>query len=386
LIQIKKRIAGILENYDRQGIHRSGTETDANNAGWLAEEIRSLGIDPILTEFALNRIDPIQVGIQVGERSCDGVPFFDCAYTDAIGITGQLGPVGSSAAIAVGEIPPNWRSPDAKPFLESRRKDQHRAMIAVCGGPKFGMPPGIALLNAEHFTAPFGPPVVQVPSTAGSWLLAAAASGTKGRLIAETERTLVTVSNVEALVKGDSAGLAPVVVVTPRSGWFRCTTERGGGIACWLEMMRALRNQNPRREVWFIATTGHELGHLGLKHFISEHGELLKNAHTWIHLGANFATRRASTHFQASDTEMEKLGLEALKEFGIKPDTRRPVGARPFGEAGNIFDSGGRYISLLRESGLFHHPEDRWPDAVDLDKTVRLISAFTKLVVRLANQ
>ena len=41
-------------------------------------------------------------------------------------------------------------------------------------------------------------------------------------------------------------------------------SERGGGLACWLEIMRAVRNGKPARDVLFVASSGHELGHLGL--------------------------------------------------------------------------------------------------------------------------
>lgn len=383
--QIKERIAGIFKNYDHQGIHRTGTETDTESAHWLAGEIQLMGLTPNLTRFTMDRIDSVQAKIQVGDQICDGFPLFDCSYTDERGITGHLGPVGSAAPIAVGELPPNWRLPEAQSFMEARSGSTHRAMVAVCGGPRFGLPPGIALLNADHFTEPFGPPVIQIPSTAGPWLLGASASGMEGRLTAETKRTPVEVLNVEARIGGTHEGLAPVFVMTPRSGWFHCASERGGGIACWLEMMRAIHRERPRRDVWFIATTGHELGHLGLRHFIDGHRDLVGDAQAWIHLGANFAAAvRGSVRFQASDTEMETLGLETMKDAGIAPDDCRPVGSRPHGEARDIFDGGGRYVSLLGDNGLFHHPEDRWPDSVDLDKAVRLTDAFTKLMIRLA--
>jgi hypothetical protein len=276
--------------------------------------------------------------------------------------------------------------PEAKFFMEARKKGTHSAMVAVTGGPRFGLPPGIALLNADHFQEPFGPPVIQVPSTAGTWLQSASESGIYGLLTAQINRTAAEVINVEARVSGKDAGLSPIVVITPRSGWFHCASERGGGIACWLEMMRAIHEGKPHRDVWFIATTGHELGHLGLEHFIDEHRELVGNAQAWIHLGANFtAAVRGSVHFQASDKEMETLGLQAMKNAGIAPDNCRPIGSRPLGEARNIFDGGGRYISLLGDNGLFHHPEDRWPDSVDLDKAVRLTKAFATLAVTLGS-
>jgi hypothetical protein len=381
-----QRIASVFEQYDCQGVHRTGTDTDTASAYWLAETVRSAGPEPVVVPFSHRRIDPVQGCVEVGERRCDGLPLFDCAYTDAEGVTGQLGPLGSTAPLAVGELPPQPRLPEAQAFMDARRNGDHRAMVAVCGGPRFGMPPGLTLMNADHFQAPFGPPVLQVSSTTGAWLLEAADMGVEARVIAATRHTPVTAFNVEVHIEGTDAGLAPLVVMTPRSGWWQCASERGGGLACWLDMMRAIYAQRPRRTVWFVATTGHELGHLGLERFLHEHGELVQEARAWIHLGANFAAAvRPSVRFQASDAELETLGLDAMQRAGITPDDRTPVASRPAGEARNIFDGGGRYVSLVGMNGLFHHPDDRWPDAVDLHKTVRLIQAFTELGLRLAS-
>ena len=41
-------------------------------------------------------------------------------------------------------------------------------------------------------------------------------------------------------------------------------------------------------------------------------------------------------------------------------------------------------ISLVGSNGLLHHPDDRWPDAVNLDKTLRFIEAFTAIGLALA--
>lgn len=41
-------------------------------------------------------------------------------------------------------------------------------------------------------------------------------------------------------------------------------------------------------------------------------------------------------------------------------------------------------ISLLGNNRLFHHPEDRWPEAVDLDRTLALNQAMLEVVDHLA--
>ncbi len=73
-----------------------------------------------------------------------------------------------------------------------------------------------------------------------------------------------------------------------------------------------------------------------------------------------------------------------MQREGVEPDVETPVGTRARGEARNIFDGKGRFISLLGGNGLFHHPEDRWPDAVDPEKLEKLARAFCALAVNLA--
>jgi hypothetical protein len=64
--------------------------------------------------------------------------------------------------------------------------------------------------------------------------------------------------------------------MTPRSGWWSCASGRGGGLVLFLEIMRAVRKAHTARTVIFTANSGHELGHLGLDHFIEEEPNLEK--------------------------------------------------------------------------------------------------------------
>ena len=209
----------------------------------------------------------------------------------------------------------------------------------------------------------------------------------KIKLHAQVERTEVEAFNVEVRMKGKDSTLSPLVVITPRSGWCHCASERGGGIACWLETIRALSGNQPERDVWFVASTGHELGHLGLDYFLENHRALIEDAYAWIHLGSSFAAaNRSSIRLQTSDAELKQLVFQAIEDLNIPSVAFTPIGSRPGGEARNIFDGNGRYISLLGGGNrLFHHSDDRWPDAVDLEKVVGLVGAFTKLAGRLAH-
>src|SRR5207248_11419631 len=70
-------------------------------------------------------------------------------------------------------------------------------------------------------------------------------------IFAHVKRMPASADNVTAAIAGRTdASLPPLVVMTPRSGWYRCASERGGGIAVWLEMMRALQRSPLKRPVW----------------------------------------------------------------------------------------------------------------------------------------
>ncbi len=89
---------------------------------------------------------------------------------------------------------------------------------------------------------------------------------------------------------------------------------------------------------------------------------------------------------QASDIEIQELALKCMSEEGVTPDLSMPIGELPpRSEAQNIHDGCGRYFSLIGTNNLFHHPEDRWPKAVDINKTVRIIRSLISLAVELAN-
>lgn len=384
---MKDRIAQIIKEYSAQGIHRSGTEGDLANAAWLSELIKSFGLEPELDEFDFRRVRPLENTVAIGGKIVDAVPLYDCTFTDgpgtdSYGISGRIGEIGSDVDIGVVTAFPNASSPGGQALMKARREGRHKAIIVIADER---MPAGITITNAEDFTSPFGPPVVQVSNAEAELIENAVASGLEGTVVAHCDYVDAEGINVGTTIRGANRDLAPLVIMTPRSGWWACASERGGGIAAWLEMMRAISVGGADRDVIFTANTGHELGHIGLGHYLDARKALVKDAYMWIHLGANFATAVSpGIAVQTSDEEARGLTLDVLSKSNLKPDAETKPGQRPLGEARNIFDGNGRYISLLGRNGLFHHPADIWPDAVDLEKTTRWVGAFTEIAVNLS--
>ncbi len=376
----RERIADILRTYHFQGTHRTATEVDNESGQWLAGEASKAGAEVTPRGFTLDRVDLRRAAVEAGGTRREALPFFDGGFTPAEGVGGRLGLPGSGAPLALVTLDRAAIGSEGAAIASLRRDASLRAIIAVTRGDT----PGLCPSNAVAFTQPYGVPVVQVSSTTDEWLADIARTGGTVQAYAHVERTRASADNILATVRGRRADLAPVVVITPRSGWWQCASERGGGIACWLEAVRAVAAVRPERTVRFVASSGHELGHLGLDRFLHDEPTLIKGAWAWVHLGANIGAKDGRMRLQSATEEIAGLALGAIETAGARLDGRVPLGSVPSGEARNIHNGGGRYVSFLGSGPLFHNPLDLWPYAVDLEAVERWSVATTELVLKLA--
>jgi hypothetical protein len=383
-----------METYDAQGIHRSATDVDQQSAVWLANLASGAGAETTLEPFAIHRVDVVAAFIELAGRRLDGLPFFDGSFTDAQGVTGRLAhgsttvdatPGARSSAdkntIGLVILDAAGISAEGRSIEGLRRSGTHRAIVAVTRGAH----PGLSPTNASAFREPYGTPVLQVSSEAEALLRGVAARDEAIRLVAHATRTPAEASNVVARVAGRDPDLPPLVVMTPRSGWWNCAAERGGGLACWLETIRVCAAARPVRTVIALASSGHELGHFGLDQFLARRRDLVKRATAWLHLGANIGAARGVPRLQTSGDDMERLATDAFSRAEAIVTARLPRGARPGGEARNIHDGGGRYVSLLGSGPFFHNAADRWPMASDVAAVARFARAFADLAVVFAS-
>ena len=377
-----------IEAWDANPEHRTGTAGDLATAEWLADTIRAAGAEPTLDLFPFRRRALRECAVEAEGRRAEGVPLFDGGLTDEAGITCPLTRLdGTGRGIAVTTSSPGG----TLTALSAARRDTFRAVV-VGSAPPEGVP-GLTLLNAPQYAQPYGPPVLQVSTQEIEWLDAAADAGSPARLVAHATIEDTEACNVITRIPGRDTSAPPLVIMTPRSSWWTSTAERGGGIAAWLACIRYFANDPGGCDVLFTANTGHELGHVGLEHYMARHPKLAKGARAWIHLGANFAatdchhagTRLAAgVRYQASP-DLFAMGLESLEAFGISPETIVPTDVRPGGEAQNVFDADGSYVSLLGKNPWFHHPDDRWPKTIDLEKTETICRAVLHIARTLAD-
>jgi hypothetical protein len=382
--RVEDRVARVLEAFDAQGNHRTGTDVDNRSAEWLAAEVRRLGVEPSFEPFTLNRVDPQECYLAVAGRRIDSVPMFDAGFTGTEGVHGKLGPLGSDAEIGLaasglrtaGDIA--YRAQDQ---VQEARRSRHKAVVVVTHDVR----PGLFLLNANGFLRPSGPPMLQVSSSEADWLRERAAAYAEATLVARVNRTPAQALNVTAEIAGSDPGLAPLVFMAPRSGWWQCASEQGSRLVCWLEAMRTLAVNRPPRKSMFVAMSGHELGFLGTAPYLNRRPNQIKRAHAWIFFGSDIGAPQQPNLIHASDDRLEQWAIAALVRQGLTVDATTPHDGEARGEAAAIQREGGRFFTIACESRVFHNVGDRWPEAIDVAQLGRYARALADGALQLAH-
>jgi hypothetical protein len=430
---VERRASDTIRAYSAEGHHRTATAVDRASAEALLVRARATGAAVSLQPFQLSRVDPVAALVQIEDRRIEGLPMFDGAFTAAGGLRGAIGPIDGDQPFAWTRVAPNGEAA----LRKLRERSPHTAIVAVTMGGK----PGLCPVNAGWFNEPFGPPVLQISSEHLGAIEAASASHAEIRVVAHATRKGAQAFNLVADVPGTDPALPPVCVMTPRSGWHANASERGGGLVCWLETLRAVvaangpakaghyrntpdrnalnrnaadrnaagrnasnrnaSNRNAsdgnfpvvsgfsrtvglRRTVRFVASSGHELGHLGLHDYLHRNPGLAHDALAWVHFGANIGTSTGDVGMTPSDDRLRDAALRALTPHGLEK-TRQSPAAQVGGEAATIQAENGRFISFIGRNDWFHNPGDLYPDAADIPLVARYARAAADLVLLLAN-
>jgi hypothetical protein len=376
----EKQAARWLAAWDSHGAHRTATAGDDAGLEWLVAEVRAVGASVSIEEFGLDRLDPIMTFLEIGGERIEGVPVFDAPVTDQTGVVGRLGLADSDCEIAVAELPA--RAVYAEEYERLRRTSTHRGLVIVCTGEA----PGLGLNNAEKFRSPYGVPAIHVSSEARDVVLALATQGAMGRLVAEGRRIRAIGRNLVIEIPGAEPGRPPLVVMTPRSSWWQSVSERGGGVVCWLESLRAILVGSPARPVVFTANTGHELGLLGFEDFVARRPgcDRLREAGgaTWLLYGANIGAAGGTLSVMSPADDLREAATAVLSRVG-QPHILAPKERVPNGETRDLHRAGAHCLAINGTNRLFHLPQDRWPHAVDVPAITRIAAAGTRLAAAL---
>ncbi len=371
-----------IRAFESFGIHRTGREGDDRTSAWLRDTLTAAGVEAALEPFEFPRTEFRTARLVWPDGAIDGVPMYDGGFTPYGGIEGELcedtdedpfGKIVVATSALRGDR--RWVTPNARAHYEALAEQGVVGVVVPSGDPE-GQ---VILRNAEHIRTPFSLPVLQVAARdvralASSLVL----GGVEGTLEIDGERLKSRATNVVATVPGTDPDAAPVVVMTPKSGWFTCAAERGGGIATWLALAETLAAERPARTVHFVASGGHEINHQGLEAYLHARRALPRQAVAFLHLGASIGARYPEPRSGASDETLAALMHEAHDAFRCQdaaPVQYLETGTPGTGEARNIHAAGARYVTFLGSHRYFHSPQDTVDRAVDAENVARWAQA-----------
>ena len=377
---VRRAVAAAIEEYDAQGIHRTASDVDNRSAQWLLDRARAAGAEARLEPFPINRVDVRAAYVEAEGRRAEGLPLFDGTFTDAAGIVGRVAPPEYGHPWHWW----SWTAPASRARAARSKRSDGRTRIAPIVAVTNGAHPGLSPSNALVFASPYGVPVLQVDTEDHLWLRDLTARGVEIRLVAHATRTAAEASNVVATIAGRDPRLAPIVIMTPRSGWWHCASERGGGIACWLEALQGRRAARPPEPFWRWrrAATSSDIS---ASMRSSTSAAISSRARRRGSTSAPISARRAACRGCRRPTIASRPGGGSATRHGVDVTQRVARGTRPGGEARNIHDGGGRYVSLLGSGPFFHNADDRWPAAVDVAAVSRFSQAIAQVAIALAN-
>jgi len=374
------RAAAFFSNYDAFGPRRAASEGDLASSQWLAAQCASIAPIAARVEVGFQRFMPGEAYLSVGGEWVDGLPLFDAGLTLSDGVMGAIGPLGSDAPIGFARMSPAMASLPGNAFSQERASTRHQAIVIALTTREGGLAP----LNAHDLDRPYGPPVLQIAGRDADRVDRLIALGAQVRVVVLGRREPAVSHNVRVELPGERPEL---LLLTPRTSWWTSTAERAGGIWAWVESLRALAALPERRcRVVALATCGHELGHIGAHQAFAQEPELANRSALVIHLGANLgaAVEPALTVRSNVPGLADRMAV-LLVAAGYPSDAIAAVtGGKAGGEAHEIEQRGGRYLSLIGSNPWFHAPEDRWPASITLEHATAISRAVSAMAVQQA--
>ena len=351
----------------------------ADLAAWLACHEQSVTCRPCDMPVAIARTVVDAAYVECAGRRIDGLPMFDSPPTDSDGIAGTLCALDGTGDIGCLEMPPNAASIKHMRFEKIRRAATQRALVVATRVTGESLAP----INAQYYDAPFGPPALLIAGSHHEWLMQNAKAAAQARFVCAHHREATDSFNIDArITAGNDA--APLVVVTPRTGWWESTAERAGGLVAWIASIEAAAQLKSRQrlacDVRTYATCGHELGHLGLSEFIRREPALMSGARHFLHLGANLGCASDLTlYLRAAEPEQSQRMRELLIESGYPADHILVQSIDVVsGEGRDLTEHGATVLSMAGANAHFHAASDRWPGNVNAAGTAAIARAVAR--------
>lgn len=367
----------LIREFAAQGIHRTGWPADDAASHWIGNWLNQHNIASQIEPFEFPRIHQAPSFVEWQDHHIEGVVLHDGGRTPRGGVIGPLVTAAGTARAPVRLLAPGTL---ADPMSLMAAGGSLPAAAIVLAGDSQGE---IVLRNAEHLATPRPVPVLQVAARHADALHDAASRGLSVRVVVDYQRVPARATNVIADIQTPGAS-QQVVIMTPKSGWFGCAAERGGGLVIALALAAAAARTGHRRfHVRCLFTSGHELGHWGLRAYLEAHPEIRAQTRLWIHLGASIGARHpwpGSPILYSKEPAWRAWFVPVLERLRAGPVTLAPIEQRPPGESREVLDH--PFVSMGGAHRYFHSPLDTPSIAADADNVMAYAAAFGELLDR----
>jgi len=310
-----------VKAYAGLGEHRTGTAGDEATTVWLEKALKAAGYAVERQAFDYPVFDLTRAEIVLGGRTLESFPYWAPKATPPGGLTAPLSLAGGAGKIALVDLPPGTGA-----GLDSPPPAQIAAAVDAGASAVIAITENaldqLAALNRNPKAPPWRCPVLLAAGRDADALKAAAASGAP--VVVRLEGHAVTRPAFNVIGRRARPG-KPVVISTPKSGWFHCAGERGSGIAIWLGLARWLAASSERNLI-VVCSSGHEFDGYGAHRFTETLAPKPADTALWVALGANVA----SYNFALEDGEIARQpGPPATRTLGCSASLL-PVASRAF--------------------------------------------------------
>jgi hypothetical protein len=371
--------------YSHLGEHRTGTSVDRRTREWIAERLALAGLSTEPSPWSVRQFAVEQAELRVAGESVECFPLWFPRATGPQPIDAPLSLLQGGAvaagriACAVADTASEGNSP--QPCKELVGAAAASGAVAILIGTE-GPSEEIYAFNQEHLEPQPIPAALVAPR---DWPLiaAAAADGASVSLvIAGRDDPATETANVVGRYDG---GRETIVVSTPTTGWFQCAGERGPGIALFLALASWVAERRPPVRYIFTANAGHELGNLGMQHFLASGTVAPDSVVGWLHLGASIGTigwgggdGRTQARTLGASPGLLPLVAQSFADLPHLGTIERPLG----GEVPYVVDAGYRpIVGIAGRFPAFHTRADHPETATRPEMLEPIAVALTRLLL-----
>jgi PA domain len=385
-----------IDQYGSSPNHYSGTQADWSEENTVAEQFEADGLKVNSIAYNFPRFRPTQVSLSVDGTYFPAsalAPLIYSGTTEAGGITAPL------AAAANGTMPAEAAGKIVVVSALSKGAVATSVPKAIAAGAaaevfvtnSLDNFPAWEDVNSRKGTGTL--PVILIGKKSGAELLADAEAGKEADFTLQAELGTATDYDVWGELPGVDTSRR-VIVGTPVSSMVPSAAERGGGLAVLLGLAKHY-SQEPRSQrsenLVFLATSGHEVGFLGLPALLQQEGSWFTGADAYVHLGASIGaytgvenpdgsvtlTGGQSTNLGLHDSENPLLESSSVAAFAAagQPLKNTAMHLGGSGEQVYAYQEGVPEVSANGTSLWFHTAADL-PSVVDPEMLAGLAQGF----------